>query len=361
VSLDRRALDDLLGVTLRPAVSLLMPARPAGADFREDPIRLKNMVREAADQLELRGLMADDAARLLAPAMELVEDRGFWRQPERGLAIYAASNFFRCHGVARPLRELVTVADRFHVIQLLPALELERPFYVLALSQKNVRLVEATRASARDVKLGDLPRNPSAALLYDTPEPQPSTVLDRKEEILQFFHVVDRGLRPFLTDRAAPLVLAAVDYLAPLYRETNTHPRLLSETIAGNPDGLSPRALGARGWEIVRPHFETAGTTAVERLRELLGLGRASVDLVTVLRAACEGRVSELLVADGRERWGAFEPDSGAVTLRDRPGPTGEDLLNLAAVLALEHRGAVHVVDRGRIPGDAELAAIFRY
>jgi hypothetical protein len=173
--------------------------------------------------------------------------------------------------------------------------------------------------------------------------------------------VIDRGLQPFLAHRAEPLVLAAVDFLVPIYREANTFARLLPDVIPGNPEGLSVQDLGARGWDVVQPHLDAVVAAAAASVQELVGLGRAWVDLPTVVRAAHEGRVSDLLLADGDERWGRFEAATGVVTTLDRQGPTGEDLLNLAAVQALERRAAVHVVDHARIPGDAEAAAIFRY
>jgi Bacterial archaeo-eukaryotic release factor family 3 len=365
VSFAHDGLEELLAVPLRPAVSILLPVSLSGPDVRQGPIRLKNLVRAAEDRLQTAGLQADDAARVVAPAVALQDDRGFWRRQEGGLALYAAPNFFRWHTVARPVRELCTVGDRFHVTQLLPVLAMDRPFYVLAISQKDVRLIEATRTTAHEIDLGDLPRTLSDALQYDTPAPgrapQMRTIYDRKEEIRQFCHVIDRGLQPFLAHRGEPLVLAAVDFLFPLYREANTFARLLPDVIPGNPEGLSAQDLGARGWDVLRPHLDAAVAAAAASVQELVGLGRASVDLATVVRAAHEGRVSELLVADGDERWGRFEPATGVVTTFDRQGPTGEDLANLAAVQALERRAVVHVIDRAKIPGAAGAAAIFRY
>jgi hypothetical protein len=71
--------------------------------------------------------------------------------------------------------------------------------------------------------------------------------------------------------------------------------------------------------------------------------------------------VEELFVADGAERWGTFEPGSGAVTVRDKPGSVGEDLINLAAIQAFQRGGAIHVLERSHVPDAADVAAIFRY
>jgi hypothetical protein len=189
MSVDRRDLDELLVLPLQPAVSILMPAARGGPDTRQSPIRLKNLTREAARQLQAHGLEVEDAERLLAPVLSLGEDRAFWRRQDGGLAIYAAPNFFRWFMVNRTLRERVAVADHFLVTPLLPAVTLDRRFHVLALSQKNVRLIAATALEAHEVDLGDLPRSVSAALQLDTPDTQlwPYHVTDyKKEEALQF-------------------------------------------------------------------------------------------------------------------------------------------------------------------------------
>jgi hypothetical protein len=155
-------------------------------------------------------------------------------------------------------------------------------------------------------------------------------------------------------------VLAGVEYLLSIYREINSHPGVLPEEIPGNPELCSAQTLGSRGWEIVSRHLEAAEAVAVAHYHERAGHGRVSADLATVVRASHEGRVEELFVADGAERWGTFEPGSGAVTVRDKPGTVGEDLINLAAIQAFQRGGAIHVLERSHVPDAADVAAMFR-
>jgi hypothetical protein len=382
VTISRETLDELTMLELRPAVSILMPTHHAGPEIRQDPIRLKNLVREVEHELDARGLGKAEIARITNPAHALIDDRVFWRHQQQGLAVYAAPNFFKSYWAPRPLREIARVSDHFHVTQLFPSLADSTRFYVLALSQKDVRLIEATRSSVAELDLGSLPRSLAEALPTEPPgqELQQHVVttaggergvmfhghgaglLDqRKEAIRQFCHQLDRGLPSLLPDRRAPLVLAGVEYLLSIYRETNSHPGVLPEGILGNPELESAQTLGSRGWEIVSRHLEAAEAAAVTRYHERAGHGRVSADLGTVVRASYEGRVEELFVADEAERWGTFAPASGAMTVRDKPGTVGEDLINLAAIQAVQRGGAIHVLERSHVPDAADVAAIFRY
>jgi len=76
---------------------------------------------------------------------------------------------------------------------------------------------------------------------------------EAKEDILRYFQHIDRGLHALLKDETAPLMLAGVEYLFPLYQEANTYPHLLEQGITGNPDKLKAETLREKAWDIVEP------------------------------------------------------------------------------------------------------------
>jgi len=49
----------------------------------------------------------------------------------------------------------------------------------------------------------------------------------RQEGILQFFHMIDEALHENCGIKKAPLVVAGVEYLFPIYQEANTYPDLV--------------------------------------------------------------------------------------------------------------------------------------
>lgn len=378
----RAEVEELIGLAIWPAVSVLMPTHRAGPAIRQDPIRLKNLLREAGERLMREGLQEPEVETVLRPGKELLDDRAFWRHQADGLILFLGPHLARMYSLTRPARERAVVGERFYVTPLIGALAEDERFYVLALSQKDVRLVEATRDTAVEVDLGDLPRTVAEAVPTEAPgqrlQQHVGTIVgaerglvfhghgggraERKEAVHQFLHRVDRGIESLLSPRDAPLVVAAVDYLLPMYREVSALSGLLAEGITGNPEGFSAQALGARAWPIVAGRPGARRARAAGRYRELAGSERTSADLPVILRAAQDGRVDELFVAeDAEERWGTLDPDSGTVTTREEPGPGAEDLLNVAAIHVFDRRGTVWVVDRESLPDGTALCAIFRY
>jgi hypothetical protein len=172
----RDQLKDLLSVEGCPCVSLFHPTSPVGPDSRtydrRDPRRLKNLLRTAREDLRARGVPRREVETILARPQALLDEEQFWQYQANGLALFAAPELFRFYRMPLRLETLCVVANRFHTKPLLPLLTGDGLFYVLALSQNAVRLLEATRDSFVELELGDIPSSLGAALRYDDPEPQ---------------------------------------------------------------------------------------------------------------------------------------------------------------------------------------------
>jgi Bacterial archaeo-eukaryotic release factor family 6 len=144
-----------------------MPTHPAGPEVRQDPIRFKNLVKEAETRLIDAGLEEKDAIALLEKSHEL-DTQEFWEHKgEQGLAIFISENIFRYYPLPIDFQELVVVTDRFHIKPLLPILNGNGCFYILALSQQDVRFFEGTRYSVNEVEVENLPKSLDEALQRD--------------------------------------------------------------------------------------------------------------------------------------------------------------------------------------------------
>ncbi len=368
-------------------VSIYMSTHRAGRGIQQDPIRLKNLLGEAEEALTLSGLRTPEAQELLEPAEKLLQGSLFWQRQSDGLALFLSPGVFRYYRLPFDFEELVVVTDRFHIKPLLPLLSGDGQFYVLALSQNEVRLLQGTRYRVSEVAVEGVPESLAEALRYNDPEKRlqfhtstrtpggkgqrpaifhghgVASADDPKDYISRYFHQVDEGLQDLLRDERAPLVLAGVDYLHPIYKEANTYPYLVDEGIEGNPEELRAEELHKRAWAVVQPYFQKAQEEAAAQYRQLAGAGseQASSDLKEVVPAAYHGRVEVLFVAVGTHQWGTFDPDTDAVRLHEKAEPGDEDLLDFVAVQTLANRGSVYAIEPEKVPDGALLAAVFRY
>jgi hypothetical protein len=361
-----------------PRVSIFLPTHGPGNE-QQDPIRLRNLLRQAERRLAA-GLRHTPSRDLLAPGLELAGDATVWREVAAGgLALLLAGDGARRLRLPFAPRELVVVGDRFHVKPLLPLLCGDGRFYLLALSQRRVRLFAGDQDRLRELQLQDVPAGLAEAMRLDDraeqlqlhqtgparPGGRPAAMFhghgvgadDAKDRILRFFREVDHGVRRAVGDGRAPLVLAAVDYLRPLYRAASTYPQILEQGLSGNPDHLGAHELHRRAWRLVGDRFGSDQRAVAGRYRALERRGRATGDLRRIVPAAIGGRVEALLVPMGTEQWGSVDPVTGAAQLHRRERPGAVDLFDLAAVETLRHGGTAYPLPAGQ----TRPAAILRY
>ena len=364
-----------------PLISISLPTERVGSETRQNPIRFKKLLRDAEDRLSRSGLRAAEAQQLLDPARRLLDDVPFWQRQGEGLVVYLSPKQFRYYRLPFKADELVAVGERFYIKPILRALVSSRRFYILALSQKKVRLLESTQGSAREVAVKEIPASLAEALKYEQAEKQlqfrsvpggggrggamsygqGASIEVYKERILRFCHQVDDGVRKQLINQRAPLVFAGVDFLFPIYKEVNTYPQLMEEPIMGNPDELGSDELRKRAWAIVQPSFEKECRDAATYYQQVSNTPRAAHRISQVAPAAYRGHVEVLFVEMGIQLWGTFASEVGAVHEFEQAQPGSEDMLDFAAAHTLLHGGTVYAVPREQMPNGTSVAAVLRF
>jgi hypothetical protein len=362
-------------------VSLFMPTHRRGRETQQDPIRFRNLLREVEERLVAKGLRSPDVREMLEPAQRLEQDRDFWQHQSYGLAVFFTPKEFHSYRLPLPFEELVVISDRFHLKPLLPFFASDGHFYILALSQNQVRLLQGTRYTVDEIDLKSMPHSMAEALQYERFAKQlqfhtgtssrtgsRSAMFhgedigdEAKGAILRWFHKIDDELPNLFTHRQSPIVLAGVEYLFPLYKEANAYPHLLEEGIPGNPEELTSEELHARAWTLVQPFFMQAQDKAAAQYSQLAGTGQTTVDVTEAVLAAHRGRVDVLFVALDVQVWGKFDPSTETVHVHQDPEPGDEDLLDLAAIQSILNGGTVYAVQPEQVPNHAPLAAVFRY
>jgi hypothetical protein len=312
----------------------------------------------------------------------LVGNDEFWQHQADGLALFAANGFARSYRLPAELPELVVVAPTFHTRPLVELLQTPDRFWVLVLSQKEVRLWEGSPNGLTPVNLDRVPTSLQEALGFQLEKDRLSMHSsgghgnkpifhghgagkdDTKPELEKFFRKVDAGIREFLADEIGPVILAAVDYYHPIYRGISKLDNLAPEGVIGSVTDWDAGRLHDATWPIARAGVVRKIDEALALWESSYGKGKVEQDLVVSGTLAVAGRIRLLLTEKGRRIWGRFDDRTGELDViqenGEDPGGDSVDLLDELAECTLRHGGRALVLPKEQMPTETGLAVVLR-
>ncbi|MBL4915779.1 hypothetical protein [Szabonella alba] len=348
-------------------VSLYIPTTPETQSIGQARIELGNLLKQAIDQLEAAGTPKRTMWPIEEQVADLMEDDTFWRHQAHSLAIFVSPDRLRSFRLPNRLQSLVQVSDRFHLKPLFRAVSVEQHAFVLALAENDVRLIEVfADAPAQQVRVADMPRDAASASGSATVNSRSySRRLGGSEGqnvlLRAYCRRVDEALRPVLMGRSEPLILAATDPLASMFRNLCSHEPLAGETIRTSPGQMTPDELATEA----RPILDGLHVQRLKDLHDVYSAreaeGRATTQLDLAARAATHGAVETLLVDIDGVVPGTVDEITGAVTLDKEDSASTYGVVDEIAGRVLAMGGDIVAVRKEDIPGGAPLAAILRY
>ena len=379
-----KALAQIKGET---CVSLYLPTSPLVDNIRANRIAFRDLAREALAQLmeagadkrkiavfeerfdHLAGLEHDvqdeDKIRKLQRAKPDPSDT-FWHYQANGLAVLSTSGLMRMFRLPNPPKPLAEVADRFHLTPLIRAMTSPHDIFVLALTEESVRLIRAF-ANFPPVRLQipDLPRNAEEATRRPSfhvraPRRRLQNLEGEKVLLHQYLRKVEHAVHRALAGWNTPLVLAAAEPLASMFRSLNTYPRLADEMIEGNLDLTTDAELEDAAIPILDRLYSRELKAVITRYDELKPR-RATTDVSYAAHAATAGAIDQLLVDLDAVVPGLVSDIDGSVIYSASDDAETYSVVDEVARRALYTWARVLGAQREELPDRAPLAAILRY
>jgi hypothetical protein len=357
--LDLPTHDDLLHLAAERsdiAVSIFLPTTPLTPDLDADSVLLKRLAGEVQARLQARGADPERVRALMEELADLIVDREYWCCQARGLAIYATPDNLRTFRVPDILQARVQVCNRFHLAPLLRAVTFSDACYVLAFAESGARLIEVSPdLPARPVRLPGMP---------DDTAPLPGQGGDEDKRVLlrQFARKVDGALRGLLSGSDVPLVLAAIEALAGIYRSVNTYSHLVPQGVTRDPETLSDADLAAAAAGVLETLYQDQIARWTAQYQQRIDSGRATNDTAEVARAATYGLVQSLLLDIDQPVSGVLDEIDGTLSsVGPDAGPAVDEVTDEIARRVLVSGGQVLCVRTRDVPGGRPLAAILRH
>jgi hypothetical protein len=331
----------------------------AGAEVRQNRIRLTNAANDARDRLVALGVKEQDAQAFVQPVVDLAEDDAQMEAQSDGLSLFLDETGYQTIQIPVPLQERLEVGRRFSVAPLLDAAVNNAEYAVLTLSQGGVGLYDCTRFTAEYVELDGLPEDLCYVLRFDQYEKSGHvhTTSARgdsmhhghgigKDEhdafVKRFVDAIHPLVTAWLRERRIPLVVVGTEDVVGLYRKEQGYNELVDEHRFMDPHSLTIDDVIRVGWECMQPRFAKRRDEAIDRFH---AADHKAVDIYGVLPALTEGRVDTLFVDPNQEIRGAFDAASESVHVSTDPSQVSENLVDTALARAFEVRANVIVVD----------------
>ncbi|MGZ5875268.1 MAG: baeRF11 domain-containing protein [Bradyrhizobium sp.] len=368
-------------------VSLYLPTSQMVENNRANRIAFRDLARQALAQLreagadkrkiavfgerfdQLAGLEHDvqdeDKIRKLQRAKPEPFDT-FWHYQANGLAVLSTPGLMRIFRLPDPPKPLAEVADRFHLTPLIRAMTSPHDIFVLALAEESVRLIHVfVNFPPVRLQIPDLPRNAEEATRRPSfhvraPRRRLQNLEGEKVLLQQYARKVEQVTHNALAGLSTPLVLAAAEPIASIFRSVNTYPRLVDETIEGNPDLASDAELEDAAIPILDRLYSRELKAAIA-LYDQLKPRRATTDVSYAAHAATAGAVDRLLVDLDAVVPGLVSDVDGSVIYSASDDAETYSVVDEVARRALCTGARVLGARREELPDRAPLAAILRY
>ena len=379
-----KALAQVKGET---CISLYLPTSPLGSSAKVHRTAFKELARDALSQLKEAGIdkaeitaFAEQFDRL-AGAEHDVQDQdkvrkqqhakpdpvdSFWHYQANGLAVLATSGATRTLRLPNSPKPLAAVADRFHLTPLIRAMTSPHDVYVLALAKESVRLVHAfANFSPERLQVRSLPANAEEATRRPSvhvraPRGKLQNLEGEKVLLQQYVRKVEHAVHGVLAGRNTPLVLAAAEPLASMFRSVNTYPGLADEMIEGNPDQTTDAELEDAAIPILDRLYSRDLAAVIARYDELKPR-LATTDVSYAAHAATAGAIDQLLVGLDAVVPGLVSDVDGSVTYAASDDAETYSVVDEIARRALCSGAKVMGARKDELPDRASLTAILRY
>ncbi|EAQ34135.1 hypothetical protein NB311A_09431 [Nitrobacter sp. Nb-311A] len=360
---DLRKLND---VRADACVSIYVRTTPLTQDVEASRIETGNLAKQAYAQLEAGGLDKRRLALLAEQLDDLLDDDEFWRFQAHSLAIFATPDTIQTFRLANRLQSTIEVADRFLLKPLMRAITFPNEAFVLAISENDVRLIEVfPDLPPQRLQVPGLPKDAASAVKVSSLNNRTSLrrVMGsegQKVRLAQYSRMVDAAIRPILAGRDVPLILAANEPVATIFRSINNNPNLVPETLTVTDDRSTESEIAAAA----RPILDAAYAREIEGVRALFEQRandrRATTDISDAARLATFGGIETLLVNFDEIVHGTVDEDTGAVVFGEE-GPDTYGIVDEIMRRALTSGARVIAARKNDIPGGGSLAATLRY
>lgn len=347
-----------------PAISLYLatdvPDKDSATKLRLNLQRLY----KTAEELIVKTYDTKTRERLLQPLKRALSMVGL-RRGKGGIGIYHSENFTGIVKLPTVMSDLAVAAESFHIKPVLRCVQSSPNHYLIAFKKRHADLFLTTAEGTRLIErmVFKLPQERQYAsdrgnMVWFAD----ATRIRRHKDLKDSMEQLNRQLESHWLGERTPLVLAGPHHHQEAFRAVCSHTNLLDRGISRYIDDLDVETLTDLSSTIMESYFEELDNRSVVAFHKAAASGLTTTNLEEIAKAAAQGQIQRLLIAEDRQVWGHLDRETGRIQVLAEPGHSpADDLLDDLAELTLNRGGIVTVLPSIRMPKNHLIAAVLRW
>lgn len=343
-----------------PSVSILLPTyRHSPEDLQQNPVRVKNLVRQMTDRLNHEA--PQEAAPLIQRMQELMHDIDY-SHPSAGLGLFVNKSFARVMYLPFQVAERVVINTHFVTRDLMIAHARAPRYWTLVLSERMTRLLQGQDGKLTEFTGGGFP----------LPLEIPGVVTEsggnfgveqsarRNEDDRHYFQRVDKHFGEVAGTEPLPLAVVGIERDLAAFKEVSKHNDQVLAIVQGRHRESSAAMLADLVWPAMEQALKAKQQDILQRLDSAIGADRFAAGVDNIWQLAQEGRINTLIVEENFH-YPARLSDSGAHFIASDGPDEMNDAVEEIIGSVLDKKGQVAFVAPGSLKEHGCIAAVRRY
>jgi hypothetical protein len=354
-------------------VSIIVPTHRLSPDRRVDQLTVERAVESTKQLLQFRYTVSN-----IKPLLEAIDDWyesiDFNRNLE-GLGLYLSPGFKLAVKFPFPVTKKVIVGDNFEIRDLLYKVNYAKAYFVLHLTQKDVRLFEGSWDELEEIKDNHFPTEYAEAYSYDRPSRgTPGTRyaqvrnFEKDKSALEeirfedFYRTIDNLLNDYLVGDT-PMILLGSEEEVTWFKNISAHNNHIIQKIKGNYNHATIDEISTIVWPAMEAHLKEERKELIEAYKEKIGEHRAINGISEVWQAVKDGKAWKLLVEKDYRKAGFVSKEMNHLYIH--PPKIAHrivaDAVDDICEMVLASNGQVFFTDNGQLKDYQHIALITRY
>jgi len=342
-------------------VSIILNTHRTHPENEQDPINLKNLVKNAEERL-----YKDYDKRFVWPIMEklngLLETIDH-RENLESLLLFVNEEVAEYTRLAIAVEDRVVLDDNFATRDLIRAEHEQEAYYTLVLSKNEARLIEAMNDKPVAEIKGLFPYKNET--LYNTEKVRRHTGDSDDDLTREFFNRIDKEIHSVIKNHPLPVMIIADERNYTHFMEIADRKEMYMGYLNKNrgDENAKPHHIIEDVWEKVHEINRDRNAKRVEGLGQAVGSGKFLSDYNEIWKAIGEGRGQTLFVKKGFFQPGKISENSITLTdesQRNEKGVYG-DIVDEMIELNVSFGGDIVFLDGDQLEAFQNIALVTRY